>query len=177
MLTIEGKYGQALIACDEVEPSAMSQIYDLMNCEVAENAHVRIMPDVHAGAGCVIGTSMHITDKVVPNLVGVDIGCGVTAVKLPIKELYLSMLDEVIRQNVPCGREVFDSMAPVLKEMGGSEYETFIREYIKVYPSVSADLDRAVRSLGTLGGGNHFIELAQDSATNLWLIVHSGSCH
>lgn len=109
MIICKGKYGEAKIAADFVESSAMNQINELLNTPVAENAHIRIMPDVHAGAGCVIGTSMIITNKIVPNLVGVDIGCGVFSQRFDTdsREIDFAELDNTIRNNVPHGFGIF----------------------------------------------------------------------
>ena len=144
-----------------IEAAAYSQIIQVANSPLGENAHIRIMPDVHAGAGCVIGTTMRITDKVCPNLVGVDIGCGVTLVKTDIDfGSRLEELDEVIREYVPSGTSVHDECVDYdfgdllcWKELGKRTQEL------------------ALRSLGTLGGGNHFIEAYADG----YLCVHSGS--
>lgn len=182
MLTIPGKYGDALIACDEVESSAMSQIYALMNSPVSEGAHVRVMPDVHAGAGCVIGLSMRfdvglsdLTDsgiKIAPNFVGVDIGCGVRSVKVQKPGIPLSEIDDFIRENIPAGKNTYAGTCPDLTgEILENTRQTFSRTMC------SPNVDYALRSIGTLGGGNHFIEIDEDSDGYWWIVVHSGSRH
>lgn len=144
-----------------VEKEAIEQINKMAKSPLGENAHIRIMPDCHAGAGCVIGTTMRITDKVCPNLVGVDIGCGVDYVETNIDfSARLEELDAVIRENIPHGMNAHKTVQPYdfseLRCWDKLKKET--REY-------------AMLSLGTLGGGNHFIE-AYD---NCGLAVHSGS--
>ena len=106
MIEIQGKYNTAKVYADVLESSAEGQIRALCDQPLVQGSRIRIMPDVHAGKGCTIGTTMTITDKVVPNLVGVDIGCGMLTVKLKEKRLNLPALDSFIRQNIPCGREV-----------------------------------------------------------------------
>ena len=121
------------------------------------------MPDCHAGAGCVIGTTMTISDKVCPNLVGVDIGCGMLAVRIAEKDVDLPKLDDVINANVPAGFNVNDEL---------------LGNFIHLNDLVSpADISLAYRSIGSLGGGNHFIELDKDDDGNLWLVIHTGSRH
>lgn len=144
-----------------IEKEAIDQIEKMAKSPLGENAHIRIMPDCHAGAGCVIGTTMYITDKVCPNLVGVDIGCGVDYVETNIDfSTRLEELDAVIRENIPCGMNVHNEVQP---------YDfTQLRCWDKLKRDTQ---DLAMHSLGTLGGGNHFIE-AYD---NCGLAVHSGS--
>ena len=120
------------------------------------------MPDTHAGAGCVIGTTMTLTDRVCPNLVGVDIGCGMLAVKLKEKRINLHELDDVINKYIPSGFDIHE------KAIAHSNVDSVIADI---------DYDKSQRSLGTLGGGNHFIEVDKDDEDNLWLVVHSGSRH
>ena len=103
MMTLNGKYGTANVYASVVDNTAISQIIELLNQPFIADSHIAIMPDVHAGAGCVIGTTMTLRDKVVPNLVGVDIGCGMETVKLEEKELDFAELDKAIRENIPSG--------------------------------------------------------------------------
>lgn len=103
MLELKGKHNIAKIFTYKIEQEAISQIINLINQEFVSGSTIRIMPDVHAGAGCTIGTTMTITDKIVPNLVGVDIGCGIKTTVLKEKEIDLEHLDEVIHKNVPVG--------------------------------------------------------------------------
>ena len=125
------------------------------------------MPDVHAGAGCTIGTTMTVKDKVVPNLVGVDIGCGMETVKLDQKRMELQKLDKLIYEKIPSGRNVRAKAHRYCDEIDLSELRC----------AKEANLDRAYLSVGTLGGGNHFIEVDRDDDGALCLVVHSGSRH
>ena len=162
MLELKGKYNACKVFTDNVDKETIAQLTQLLNQEFTSNEQIRIMPDTHAGKGCVIGTTMTLADKVVPNLVGVDIGCGMLAVKLEETEVDLAMLDDVIHKFVPAGGKIHKH-AIATSNAG---------EII-----AAVDLDRAMRSLGTLGGGNHFIELDHDSNNNLWLVIHTGSRH
>jgi len=143
----------------------MSQIQNLLNQSFVEGSKIRIMPDVHAGAGCTIGTTMTITDKVVPNMVGVDIGCGMETVQLKDKHIELSKLDKAIHKYIPAGFAIRDTP---------HHYVDMI-DLTALRCAKHMRLDRAELSIGTLGGGNHFIELAKDSDGTLFLVVHSGS--
>jgi RNA-splicing ligase RtcB len=165
MILITGKYNTAKIYTDELENSARGQIQKLLDLDFVEGSQIRIMPDVHAGAGCTIGTTLTITDKVVPNLVGVDIGCGMETVKLSKKRINLPELDSFIHNHIPSGFEI-------RKEPHKHIGETRLDE---LRCSGSVDIRRGKRSLGTLGGGNHFIEIDKDNDDSLYLVVHSGS--
>lgn len=153
------------IFTNNIEQEAIDQINTLLNQPAFENCKVRIMPDVHAGAGCVIGFTADLGDKVIPNIVGVDIGCGMLTVKLHETEIDFEKLDKVIREKVPCGRNVHEFRAP-----GG--YPDIQNLYC--YRNLK-DTKRLERSLGTLGGGNHFIEVDVDDECNYYLIIHTGS--
>lgn len=167
VIPVQGKYGSAKIFTDIVEQEAISQVINLLNQPFAENAHVRLMPDIHAGAGCTIGTTMHIYDKVCPNLVGVDIGCGMKVVRIKDREIDFEKLDNIIREFIPSGMAIREETHP---------YANNIRlEDLRCAKHV--DLDRAYKSIGSLGGGNHFIELDVDDCGNYYLVVHSGSRH
>ncbi|ALS02963.1 RNA-splicing ligase RtcB [Enterococcus silesiacus] len=160
MLTIKGKYNEAQVYTDMVDDSTIGQIISLCNQEFAKDSQIRIMPDTHSGSGCVIGTTMTIKDKVVPNLVGVDIGCGLYVVKLnkSIKTNF-DKLDRIIRTRIPSGSHSHDKS-----------------QYMFELGAVSAPIHKgwALRSLGTLGGGNHFIEVNEGN-DGLYLVIHSGS--
>ena len=161
MLTMDSKYGTVKVYAKTIEKEAVSQVYAVANSPVGENAHIRIMPDAHAGAGCVIGTTMVVKDKVCPNLVGVDIGCGVDFVKTDIDFLFrLDELDRVIRDKIPFGTEVHNCD------------KAFPFEKLRCWDNLTNEVkDRARKALGTLGGGNHFIEAYENGG----LAVHSGS--
>jgi RNA-splicing ligase RtcB len=167
MFTIQGKYNFAIVYTDNVEQTAISQIYELCNQKAFKDCIIRVMPDTHAGAGCTIGTTMTIIDKIVPNLVGVDIGCGMFVVQLKEKDIDLEKLDKVIRQYVPSGQSVRQ------KDHAYNNYVNLDRLICKEHMNI----DRARKSIGTLGGGNHFIELNKDDDGNLYLVIHSGSRH
>lgn len=162
MFELSGKYNTCKIFTDNCDNETISQLTDLLNQESVKGSKIRIMPDTHAGKGCVIGTTMTLQDKVIPNLVGVDIGCGMLAIKLKEKEIDLKLLDEVINKYVPAGFEIHES--PVSRSFAD-----------KIIAPV--DVDKAFKSLSSLGGGNHFIEIDRDSRGNLWLVVHTGSRH
>lgn len=162
MFELSGKYNTCKIFTDNCDNETISQLTDLLNQESVKGSKIRIMPDTHAGKGCVIGTTMTLQDKVIPNLVGVDIGCGMLAIKLKEKEIDLKLLDEVINKYVPAGFEIHES--PVSRSFAD-----------KIIAPV--DVDKAFKSLSSLGGGNHFLEIDRDSRGNLWLVVHTGSRH
>ena len=162
MFELSGKYNTCKIFTDNCDNETISQLTDLLNQESVKGSKIRIMPDTHAGKGCVIGTTMTLQDKVIPNLVGVDIGCGMLAIKLKEKEIDLKLLDEVINKYVPAGFEIHES--PVSRSFAD-----------KIIAPV--DVDKAFKSLSSLGGGNHFLEIDIDSRGNLWLVVHTGSRH
>lgn len=165
MIELPGKYNSCKIFTDIVDNSAISQLILLMNQEFCKNSKIRIMPDVHAGAGCTIGTTMTIHDKIVPNLVGVDIGCSVTCIKIKETDFDPQELDNVIHFCVPSGRNIHNK-----------EYRLYTDiENLKCKNHV--DLSRAYCSIGTLGGGNHYIEVDKDDEGNIYLCIHSGSRH
>lgn len=165
MLTLDCKYNQIKVFTDELEFSAESQLRAMCEQPFMWGSKIRIMPDVHAGKGCTIGTAMTIGDYVVPNMVGVDIGCGMLTVRLKEKRLNLPELDSFIRQNIPHGRDVRDRPH---RGHGRIQLDDLIC-YNKM------DTRRAKESLGTLGGGNHFIEVDKDDEGNLYLVIHTGS--
>lgn len=165
MITIKGQYNEAIVFTDTVEDTAKQQVYDLCNLSFLENAKIRMMPDLHAGKGCTVGTTMTITDKIVPNFVGVDIGCGMICVKVKItkEEIDFAKLDQMIRRNVPSGMNIRKKAHPNARKVAFNEMLAPINE------------GRGRNSIGTLGGGNHFIELNEDSKGNIFLVIHSGS--
>lgn len=167
MLEIRGKHNIAKVFTEILEEGAASQIETLCNQEFVKESKIRIMPDVHAGAGCTIGTTMTITDKVVPNLVGVDIGCGMETISISNKRLELQKLDKLIYENIPSGFEV--------RKIPHRYNEQIDLTELRCLKAVQ--LDRAQKSIGTLGGGNHFIEVNKDAENSLYVVVHSGSRH
>lgn len=169
MFEIEGKYNTAKVFTDLIENSAVEQLKTLMNQEFVSDSKVRIMPDVHAGKGCTIGTTMTITDKVCPNLVGVDIGCGMTTVTLHDKEINLEKLDKVIREYIPSGFNIRSEEPYFVGVINDLLNDLHCKDHVNV--------NRARLSVGTLGGGNHFIEVDKDDEGHLYLVIHSGSRH
>lgn len=160
-----GTKANAVVFTNEIEPSCLQQIREVVNETAAEGSSIRIMPDCHAGKGCVVGFTMPLTDKVVPNLVGVDIGCGVSWVNVP-ENIKLNALDDAIKANIPSG-------------FGIREDDILINEYAPLLNGLTFKLhDRSYieHSLGSLGGGNHFIEVDKSEETGkYYLLVHSGS--
>lgn len=167
MIKIEGMYSTAIVYTDTLESSASGQIQKLVDQKFTEGSTIRIMPDVHAGKGCTIGTTMTIHDYVVPNLVGVDIGCGMECVQLHAKRVNLPELNSYIIKNVPAGLNIRKAKHKYVANTRLDE----------LYCKDAIDMNRAELSIGTLGGGNHFIEIDKDSDGNLYLIIHSGSRH
>lgn len=167
MIELKGEYNTAKIFTDVVDQKSISQVTDLLNQKFVIGSRIRMMPDIHAGAGCTIGTTMTITDKIVPNLVGVDIGCGMLCIQLQEKDIDLQKLDTIIRENIPSGRNIRDD---IHRYYGGTLLNT-----LDCYEAV--DITRAARSIGTLGGGNHFIEVDRDDSGCLYLVIHTGSRH
>lgn len=178
-IEIAGLFGTAVVHADEIEESASAQIVELMNQPMSEGANVRIMPDVHAGAGCVIGYTAKMTDKVVPNLIGVDIGCGVVGYQLGHTPQQFNELDAVIDEKVPSGFSVRGkvlSMLPELNELLTDDpFGPFEAAVNEICARTEQDENRVWLSLGTLGGGNHFIEVSVDDTEHPWLVIHSGS--
>lgn len=161
-IEIKGKVNTALCYAKVVEEEAIEQIRRMCDYAVTENSQICIMPDVHAGKGCTIGTTMTITDKVVPNVVGVDIGCGMYTVNLGKDEVDFEKVDEAAHF-IPSGREVWEG-----------RQEKFDLTDLHCYRELK-DAKRLARSLGTLGGGNHFIEIDEAADGTKYLIIHSGS--
>ena len=164
MIELKGTYGTAKVFTNEVEDTAITQIKELLEQDFIKDSKIRIMPDVHAGMGCTIGTTLTITDKVVPNLVGVDIGCGMLTIPLEKTEIDLPKFDKQIKRSIPSGAGVYHKEAkydfPDIQNL-------MCYKYIK-----TSNVDRMI---GTLGGGNHFIELDKDKNGNIYLVIHSGS--
>ena len=167
MLELNGKFASCKVFTDVIDENAISQIITLMNQPMAEGASIRIMPDVHAGKGCTIGTTMTISDKVVPNLVGVDISCGMETIRIKEKHIELQKLDKLIYEKIPSGFGV--------RKKTHRFYEQ--TELERLYCADHINLDRAELSLGSLGGGNHFIEADRDDEGNIYIVIHSGSRH
>ncbi len=167
MFEIKGKYASAKVFTDYADEASVAQILELCNQPMAQETQIRIMPDVHAGAGCTIGTTMTITDKIIPNLVGVDIGCGMETTV--IKESYIEpqKLDKLIRSEIPSGCQARTKQHKYAEKIDLSE--------LYCYKHIHAE--HALLSIGSLGGGNHFIEVDKDENKNIYLVIHSGSRH
>ncbi|MBQ7103039.1 MAG: RtcB family protein [Anaerotignum sp.] len=162
MLEIKGKVNTAICYAKVIEEGAIEQIRRMCDYELTAGSRVRIMPDVHAGKGCTIGTTMTVTDKVCPNIVGVDIGCGMYTVKLAEKELDFEKIDAACHY-IPSGMNVWEG-----------RLERFDLTDLRCYRSLR-DTRRLERSLGTLGGGNHFVEVDRSADGTNYLVIHSGS--
>jgi len=167
VITIQGQYNTAICYTNELEGAAREQIQAVCDRPEFAGCKIRIMPDVHAGKGCTIGTTMTIQDKIVPGMVGVDIGCGMETVELAEHEIDFAKLDALIREKIPYGREIRDIPHPLNSEI----------DLTQLRCADQINLDRAVHSIGSLGGGNHFIEVDQAGDGRLFLVVHSGSRH
>lgn len=167
MLELKGKYNTAKVFTDNIEQEAIAQIIELCNQEFVKDSVIRIMPDVHSGAGCTIGTTMTIKDKIVPNLVGVDIGCGMHVFILKEKDIDLATLDKIIYDYIPSGFDIRNKKHKYCKKIAISDLKC--KNHV--------DINRAMLSIGTLGGGNHFIEMNRDEDGTMYLVIHSGSRH
>ncbi len=162
VLEIKGKVNTAICYAKVVEEEAIEQIRRMCDYSMTEGSRIRIMPDVHAGKGCTIGTTMTITDKAVPNVVGVDIGCGMYTVDLGKENIDFAKVDEAAHF-IPSGMNVWEG-----------RQERFDLSELSCYRELK-DSKRLERSLGTLGGGNHFIEIDEASDGTKYLVIHSGS--
>lgn len=169
MFELNGKYGTAKIFTDNCEVEAQTQIVNLLNQPFAKDSNARFMPDVHAGKGCTVGTTMKIVDRACPNLVGVDIGCGVEVYKFKADEIDFAKLDEMLQANtkVPYGFSKRNTAHRFANDARLKELKCFD----------TIDYNGAMLSLGSLGGGNHFIEINVDEEGYNYLVVHSGSRH
>ena len=168
MIELKGKYNTAKVFTNNIEKTAISQITTLLDQEAFKDSKVRIMPDVHAGKGCTIGFTANLGDKVIPNLVGVDIGCGMLTIDLGNIDIDLEKLDKVINAKIPSGfnkrQKAIADFTPIsnlkcLSQISNSNWNQ----------------EKWECQLGTLGGGNHFIEVSEDSKGNKYLIIHTGS--
>lgn len=167
MIELKGKYNEAKIFTDVVDEASLSQVLLLLNQEFTAGSKIRMMPDIHAGSGCTIGTTMTVRDKIVPNLVGVDIGCGMETVLIKEKHLELQKLDKMIYEKIPSGFQI--------REKTHRFFASVNLEELYCYHQINAK--RAEKSLGTLGGGNHFIEVNQAKDGQMYVVIHSGSRH
>lgn len=164
MIEVKGSQTEAKIFTQVSQDTAIEQIKELCNQVFMKDLKIRIMPDYHAGKGCVIGTTIKIEDKVVPNLVGVDVGCGILTVQLKEKQLDFAKLDKIIREFVPSGQRIHEE-ARGTSVINVSDFKA----------NSLLSVERTNKSLGTLGGGNHFIEVSKDDEGLLYLTIHTGS--
>ncbi len=167
-MIIQGKFNTAEIFTDNIDSKSISQIYNLLNNPAVEGSKIAIMPDVHLGKGAVVGLTMTFSKYIIPSIIGVDIGCGISAYKIGNTEIALKDFDSFVRNNIPTGRKGhfaqrndYFSVAPELVEL-----------IEKICPH---EHHRVLQSIGTLGGGNHFLELERNDEGDIWLVVHSGS--
>lgn len=199
MFEINGKYTTAKVMIDGVEESCIAQITGFVNHPAFTNP-VAIMPDTHAGKGSVIGFTMPMTDKVIANVIGVDIGCGMLAINIGNSlPLSLKLIDHRIRKEVPFGMEIFDrSIVNVEKDFPWRDVNTLAHNFslaynqkfgTNIYPNqkfdfnwlqskmnqIGASPSRVLKSIGTLGGGNHFIEIGKADNGDYWIVIHTGS--
>lgn len=163
-MELQGKYGSAKVFTKELEDGAKEQIVNLLDQDFIEGSKVRIMPDVHQGMGCVIGFTADMGDKVIPNIVGVDIGCGMLTVELGDIDIDLEALDKIIYNKIPSGSKTHNAKKYNFERLK----ELHCLRDLK-------NTKRIERSIGTLGGGNHFIEIGIDDYNNKYLVIHSGS--
>lgn len=173
MFEINGKYTNAQVMIDVIEEGCFKQIQGFVNHPAFTNP-VAIMPDTHAGKGSVIGFTMPMTDKTIPNVIGVDIGCGIRAVKFNFdfdsSLNNLATIDKNIRKHIPLGFEVNSHALCNIKDVVEDQ-----SEFLELCKKIGADSDNVEKSIGSLGGGNHFIEIGKDLNNEYWLTIHTGS--
>jgi RNA-splicing ligase RtcB len=186
MFELFGKYGSAVVYVSEIDDATTKQIINILNHPIAENANIRIMPDCHYGTGCVVGFTAKRTNKVVPNLIGVDKGCRISTFCVGnifdlANKLVLNDWHNHIVRGIPHGMNVREkpynikTVYNLFLNHFSLSYETFMNELSEVCGKQGQNFDRVVLSLGTLGGGNHFIELGVDEGNSVWQTFHSGS--
>lgn len=166
MIEVHGKRNTAYIYADKIDKETKTQIAQLLREEAFSDSKIRIMPDTHSGKGCVVGTTMTLHGRVIPSLIGVDIGCGIEVVTLKNKTIDLPSLDKLIHEAVPCGAKIHKT--PLCEDKNTAKIS-------ELFCTDKVDKKRAYQSIGTLGGGNHFIELDRDETGKLYLVIHSGS--
>ncbi len=180
MFTMRGKHSEATIMTNECDEITQQQLMNFLSHPAFKGSKIVIMPDCHAGAGAVIGTTMKIGEYVCPNIVGVDIGCGLDAYNLGQQDdLDLPHFDKFVHDEIPTGGSVRQQAAswPDLVEGGKNllrDVESLTKR-VNQHPRIDLDLGRVMKSIGSLGGGNHFIELDRDDNGDTWLVLHSGS--
>ena len=166
-MKIKGMFNKAEIFTEVIEDKAIEQVQAMCDFEAFKGSSIKIMPDVHSGMGCTIGTTMTIKDKVVPNMVGVDIGCGMEVVQIKEQEINFAKLDNIIRKLIPYGFGINKKMHKFNEQVNLEELKC--KDFVNI--------KNAKLSLGSLGGGNHFIEVDVDEDGNKYIVIHSGSRH
>lgn len=169
MFVIQGKYTTAKVYAQEVEQEAISQITSICNHPAFADSHIAIMPDVHSGKGCVIGFTAPVKKGIIPNIVGVDIGCGILACNIGPECPDFEKVYEHIKQNIPHGFKVRSRPVNIP--------DPLLKDILRISKKTDTDCQRHLNSIGSLGGGNHFIEISKDSNNCYWVIIHSGSRH
>jgi RNA-splicing ligase RtcB len=167
MFILKGKYNIAKVMLPDmsnIDEETTKQIYSFLNHPAFQGNPIVIMPDTHAGKGSVIGFTMPLNNYVIPNIVGVDIGCGMNSYNFGKINVNFEKFDEYINNNIPSGYSVRNKV-----------YSKDCNKFIDLLIKVNMDVDRGLKSIGSLGGGNHFIELGVDEEENIWLTIHSGS--
>jgi RNA-splicing ligase RtcB len=175
---MKGKYNVAKVMIDEIDSATKEQIQEFLNQPMFANCNIVIMPDCHAGKGSCVGYTQTMNDYIIPNIIGVDIGCGVTSVRLmgSINLDNISKVDSLIKRNIPMGSNVYKTIPnETLKCLEGWSNPFGLNNALSENIYLDSEVDYVLRSLGTLGGGNHFIEIGVDSSGYYWLTVHSGS--
>jgi len=179
MLEFRGKYNTAHVMINEVDETTVKQIYQFLNHPAFANTYIAIMPDCHAGKGAVIGFTMKMNDYVIPNVVGVDIGCGIESYCLGKIDIDYPALDKFIRANIPSGYNAHNlsgiNACKHFLKYNADIVDFFHLKDVVLRIGLEDKLDRILGSVGTLGGGNHFIEIDEDPEGRKWLTVHSGS--
>ncbi len=167
MIELKGKFTEAKIFTDKVEETAIEQVKEFIDHPAFKDCKTRFMPDIHAGSGAVIGTTVELSEKVIPNVIGVDIGCGMLSYRLSNETIDYKELDEFIHKNIPAGFNINSKIS--------FDNELLKNDIIETCKDIGLDNNRALLSVGSLGGGNHFIEIGRDQFGALWLTLHSGS--
>lgn len=166
-MELRGKYNEAKVYTNNMEESAAEQIQKLLDHPAFSGTKIRIMPDVHAGAGCVIGFTSTLNTRIVPNLIGVDIGCGVLAIRVEKVEINFASLDRFIKEKIPNGKHRNKEKVPINEELAKRISDTSMKIGIKP--------EEQLKGIGSLGGGNHFIEVNKSRSDEIFVTVHSGS--
>jgi len=167
MITMRGKYNSANVMIDEIDDATKEQIQGFLNHPAFANTYIAIMPDCHAGKGAVVGFTMKLNDYIIPNIVGVDIGCGMLSARFDVSSIDLASFDRFIKQNIPAGFNIHKNQIEL-----SNLFEVGIHSLTE---KIGMDFEKALRSVGTLGGGNHFIELGTDNSGKYRVTIHSGS--